>query len=69
MAALLLSAEERERFASYLEMDAESDYALLGQMAEMNLPEAFTKKKKMELAAKKIVAQLLRATESVTVGS
>lgn len=64
---LLLTDAERERFASYLEQDIRTEQALVEQMAKLSVSEPWIKVTKMRIAAKTIVAQLLRTTESQTI--
>ena len=58
-----LTAEERERFAAWLEAEAESDDGLAEQLDEMDHP--FAGEWRASAAAKRRVARILRATESV----
>jgi hypothetical protein len=64
---ILLTDEERERLASYLEQDAESTLGLVEQMRKINLPEAVIKLKLTEVAAQKIVVKMLRSTKSMSI--
>jgi len=66
--SLLLTQEERDKFAAYLERDAESANAIAVQMEKStNLPlavrEASIKRYRMEAAASAFVARRLRSTE------
>jgi len=63
----LLSAEERHRFADWLEEEAETAEGLVAQMKQMNAPDVVWKQYSLEAAANLIVARRLRATESMTV--
>jgi hypothetical protein len=67
MAGYLPTEEERDRFAAYLEEDARSDELLLGELVKF-VEDDMLKRKKVEMTAKKIVANLLRSAESVMVG-
>ena len=60
-----LTAEERERFAAWLEYDAATDTALADQMDKMDHP--FAGEWRANAAAKRRVARQLRATEGVEV--
>lgn len=62
---ILLTDEERKKFAQYLRQDVESDQALIKQMEKMGGPVMLPiiKKHSIEAHAKIIVAKLLEATE------
>ena len=66
---LLLTKEDRDRFAAYLERDAESANAIADLMAKSSLPkivaEAASKRYREEAAAATLIARKLRATEDV----
>lgn len=63
----LLSDAERERFASWLEFEAESCEKMADGLATIGAPEAFIKKERAEAMAAKVIAQKLRSTETMTV--
>ena len=65
---MLLNAEERDRFASYVERSAESDAQIL--KATANRPEwaMIAEKKKREMEACIVVAEMLRETKDFTLG-
>lgn len=64
----LLTPEERERFALWLEMDARTDELLLEQMAKLpGMAGELIAMRESDARAKRRIAQLLRATESVSV--
>lgn len=67
---LLLAEWERERFATYLERDAASGEQLAEQAAKLSGPAAAVtaKKYRAEALAQRVVAKMLRDTQSVTVG-
>jgi len=58
-----LSPEERERFAAWLEAEAETDEALAEQLDQMDHP--FAGDWRAGAAAERRVARKLRQTESV----
>jgi hypothetical protein len=70
--SLLLSDEERNRFALWLERNAAANAAMIEQWQKIggDMPHiaAVTKKLRTEEVAYRIVAQILRTTESMTVG-
>jgi hypothetical protein len=70
--SFLLSDEERNRFALWLERNAESCAGMIEQWEKIggDMPHvaAVTKKLRTEEVAYRIVAQILRTTESVTIG-
>ena len=59
----MLSREERERFAAWLEEDAAGTLGLVAEMAKLPNMEAVMKLKRTEAMAQQIVAKLLRSTE------
>ena len=61
---LLLTHEERDRFAEWLEAEAETDDALAEQMDKMDHP--FSGEWRANAAAKRRVARQLRGTEDVS---
>ena len=62
--SLLLSAAERDRFAAYLERSATSGAAIVQQFEKLgSLHAAMSAKLKAEVAAERIVAAKLRATQ------
>jgi len=66
---LLLTAQERERFAGWLEREAASSEAIAAQMETSSIPQVLTRKLRAEAAACKIVASILRSTEDMSIGS
>ena len=60
--AILLRADERDRFAEYLEHEAATDAALADKMETLGHTVA-AKRKRVEATAARIVAAKLRATE------
>lgn len=63
--SILLSSDERERFASWLEADAESDDQLAEQLKKIAHAD-FAHSRKADAKAKRRVAQLLRSVEDVS---
>lgn len=65
----LLSNEERERFASYLEQQAESSKGMLEQFKKLPsaVSEILVARERRELAAYLTVAGILRSIESFTI--
>ena len=67
MSGLLLTQEERDKFAAYLEREAVSADAIATQMEKSGLPPAVrdvsVKRYRMEAAAAAFVARKLRSTE------
>ncbi len=62
MPSLLLTAAERERFASYLEHESVTGMEMAEQIEKMG-PPILAKKFRDEALAEKIVAQKLRSIE------
>jgi hypothetical protein len=67
--SLLLTDHERERFAAYLEAEAESADGIAAQMETIRTHEAIIKRFRLEAIAARIIAAKLRATESFTCGA
>lgn len=69
---MILSAEERRKFAQWLEQDIASTKAILKQMGSASLPtlalDGLTKQLMTEMLAEKIVLKKLASTESQTIG-
>jgi hypothetical protein len=63
---LLLTAAERERFATYLEHEAQSDEMLAEQASNIG-HEAFARKLRVEAIAARVVAGKLREIEDQTI--
>ena len=64
---MILTTEQREQFLRWLECEAESDRAIINQMGILReMPESLLGRRKRELAAKLIVADILRNTSSET---
>jgi hypothetical protein len=59
----LLTAAERERFASWLEFEAENGEKMAVQMATISVPEFMVKKERAEAMAAKVIAAKLRSIQ------
>jgi hypothetical protein len=64
-----LTQQEREKFAAFLEQEAESALGLAEQAEKLKTPptDSIAKKLRIEVAANRIVAGLLRSTETDTI--
>lgn len=67
MSGLLLTREERERFAAWLENEANTSKILIEQIKKMAHGDVLSKREQMWAAATSFVAQRLRSTESYEV--
>ena len=63
---LNLTDKERDRFSTWLKMEAKTDKGIIEQMGKINTPEFIVKRYKSEMAAKLIVARLIENTETMT---
>ena len=70
MTSRLLTDAERDRFATWLEQEAETGELMAAQMDKMAGPHfvLLAKKERVEAMSAKIVAKKLRETQSMTVG-
>lgn len=59
---MILTQQERDKFAAYLEISAASSEGIAEQMEATSLPDVVIKKYRAEAAACRIVAAVLRAT-------
>lgn len=66
--SLLLTAAERDRFATWLEREIETSKGMIQQMEKMPNMRPFIDKYKREMTAYLIVARILRSTEDMTIG-
>jgi len=68
MSPVMLTAEERERFAAWCEEDAKTTFGLVEQMGKLlgGGIEAVAKRKRTEALAQSIVAKMLRSAQSMT---
>lgn len=66
--SLLLTDEERERFASWCEQQAFADANLALQMDRIQAPDALKKQYEANAAAYRRVAQIIRTTEKTSIG-
>lgn len=64
---MLLTDEERERFATYLEQDAESSRLIIEQMKNLPVAQVMVKAATAEMHAALIVARKLRSLHSQTI--
>lgn len=62
----MLSAEERERFASWLEREASTDDDLIAQMEKTGVPRTFVVAREIDAQAKRRIAHILRSTDAVS---
>ena len=62
----LLSLEERERFASWLEREAATDDQLIEQMEKAGVPRTFVVAREVDAQAKRRIAHILRSTDAVS---
>lgn len=69
MAGFLLTDDERRRFAEWCERNADTAFGMAAQMDKLGGPVALlAQKERNEAMAYRIVARILRATESMTIG-
>lgn len=64
---ITLSQAERDKFASWLEQDAEMSRGIIRKMEELPGSELLTGRFKLELAAFLVVAAKLRSIEEMTI--
>jgi hypothetical protein len=64
---MLLSAEDRTKFAKWCENEVASNKAIITQMQNMNLPESLIKEKRIETAACAVVFKMLSSVEEQTI--
>jgi hypothetical protein len=65
-----LTDQERQRFADWLEMEADSNEGLAAQMDKIAGPMMgeVSKRQRIEAAAMRLIAKRLRSTESMSIG-
>lgn len=69
MAVITLSADERHKFASWLEQDAESNKLMIEQLAKLGPGhDLMAPRMKTEIAAALIIAGKLRGVEEESIG-
>jgi len=70
MSRLLLTEQERHRFADWLEMEAASSEGLALELDKLfgGSVAAIAKQHRMEAAASRLIAKKLRSIESMTIG-
>ncbi len=66
--SFLLTDEERSRFVAYLDNVAASNEAVARQMVEIAVPEVLISRQRNEAAACRVVAEMLRSAQIMTVG-
>lgn len=64
----LLTQEERDRFAAYLEAEAATDEGIAQQMEQAKVPDVLIRKIRAEATAARIIAAKLRSIESMQIG-
>ena len=62
----MLTAQERDKFAAYLEREAASDRMMLEQLGKLSGQEMMIKKLNAEAMASEIVAKRLRSIDTET---
>lgn len=62
----MLTPEERERFASWLEHEASTDDELIAQMEKTGVPRTFVVAREIDAQAKRRIAHILRSTDAVS---
>jgi hypothetical protein len=62
---MILSAEERKKFADYLEQDARDTEGIIGQLQNAPGMDPLARKLKVEATAQRIVAAKLRSMETM----
>jgi hypothetical protein len=66
---LLLTDQERERFAAWLEHEAATENTLVAQMEKLGPSFALViEQKKLEANASLVIARKLRSTQSMSIG-
>lgn len=66
MAGNLLDPHEKKRFSGWLNMQIHSSSAVIGQFEKMKVPEALINKEKREIAACRIVLDMINSGEEMT---
>lgn len=65
---MLLSEEERRRFAAYLRRDAESNRLISEQLMKLGGPMSeIGRRKRLDAAAEDVVARMLEEAETATI--
>lgn len=65
---MLLSNEDRVKFAQWCEQEAHSNKIIIEQMEKMKLPDAMIKPKRIEVMAVSVVHKMLTSGEQQTIG-
>lgn len=63
-----LTREERERFAAWLEWEAQTDEKLIEQMMKINTPDSLMRLRRLEVLAAITIARKLRGTTDESIG-
>lgn len=66
MSGFLLEEKERDRFLVWLDQQAASNEQIVEQLRKNSVPEALVKQQSTEALACRIVANMIRSGESVT---
>ena len=64
-----MTQKERERFASYLELKADTSKKMIVQMKKAGMPEAIMEREKKTIFASLFIAGDLRSAESMMIGA
>jgi len=64
----LLTPEERDRFALWLERQAEASKGITEQMEKLGLPLEVLQKEKVKMVACMVVAKMLHSVEDMNIG-
>ena len=59
---MILTKEERDKFATYLEASARDSYSMVKQMEKIHVPEVVIENMSKEIVAELLVANKLRQT-------
>ena len=65
---MLLSDEDRKKFAEWCLLEQASNKAIIEQMEKMKLPEVMLKAKRLEVVAVTVVHKMLTSGETQTIG-
>lgn len=58
-----LTADERAKFAAWLRQEVASDEAIVGQMEKIAVPASLVRERRIAIATKRYVANLLESIE------
>lgn len=65
---MLLTDQERQRFADWLKIEADSSEAMAGQMKKISVPFGMADHLGQRADACRLIERLLRSSESMTIG-